>query len=119
MGAKHTPGPWKLESHDDHQTLDFAVSDTGILTDYSVYPPKIRMPIASIQHAFNGKRTAANARLIAASPDLLEALKELLSWCDGRRFGIDAFSRTCNEHALGRTFDQANSAIAKATGKQP
>lgn len=119
MDAKHTPGPWNLESHVDHQTLDFAVSDTGRLTDYSVYPPKGRMPIASIQHAFNGKRTAANARLIAAAPDLLDALKELLSWCDGRRFGIDALSKTCNEFVLNRDFEAAYSAIAKATGKQP
>jgi hypothetical protein len=75
--AKHTPGPWVMDAW-ENETLDFAISETGRMTDYSVYPSKgERMPIASVQHCFNGKSTTANARLIAAAPDLLEVLRRV------------------------------------------
>lgn len=53
----------------------------------------------------------ANARLIAAAPDLLDALKELAEIVDGLRGGegtLDSF-----------TLQPARAAIAKATGSVP
>ena len=82
--SKHTPGPWSLRGY-NLETLDFAVSATGQMVDFDIYPPmskKHMMPIASVQHCFNGKACEANARLIAAAPDLLEALKDALNVLD-------------------------------------
>jgi hypothetical protein len=59
--SKHTPGPWiitgSMISSDDDTTV-------CLLTSYRDMTP----------------RQTANARLIAASPVMLEALKELDSW---------------------------------------
>lgn len=57
--SKHTPGPWKVEN--DHYItagIDY-VADVGDATT-------------------RDKEIAANARLIAAAPDLLEACKEAI-----------------------------------------
>ena len=66
--SKHTPGPW------------CAVEDT-IFKDYG----DKAYPVASVESW--GEDTDHNARLIAAAPDLLEALKELVKStapiCDG------------------------------------
>ena len=63
---KHTPGPWVLEEWS---------FDYGATGDFSIYPGTqkgCRMPIACVQQPFNGKRTKANARLIAAAPTMYE-----------------------------------------------
>lgn len=99
---KHTPGPWSLRGY-NLETLDFAVSATGQMVDFDIYPPmskKHMMPIASVQHCFNGKACEANARLIAAAPDLLEALR---NYVDGCSLSVDALA-------------VARAAIAKAEG---
>ena len=59
--------------------------------------------------AFAGTHSRANARLIAAGPDLLSALKDLTNRLDALGIGEDE-----------RLLDQlkaADSAIAKATGE--
>ena len=60
--TKHTPGPWKKDG------LDFFGSngDKVVVSDGP-----------SFGSASNFPRAAANARLIAAAPDLLEALQRL------------------------------------------
>lgn len=100
MTDRHTPGPWVIDSF-ENETLDFAISGTGRMTDYSIYPSNgKRMPIASIQHCFNGPRTRANASLIGAAPELLRALQDIV-----RVYGPDS--------GPGRV---AVAAIRKATG---
>ena len=99
---KHTPGTWSLRSWDLEDVTDFAISANGRLTDYSVMPEKGSMPIASIQHCFNGKRTYANAQLIAAAPDMLAALRAIAK---------------NDPHRLMTSGDIAREAIAKATGE--
>lgn len=77
--SKHTPGPWHLQGY-DLETLDFAVSSTGQMVDFQIYAPLSKqhpMPIASVQHCFNGKACEANAHLIAAAPTMYEALKQI------------------------------------------
>ena len=70
--SKHTPGPWKAH-------LDEAYVVTG--------PDRGRVAIMTHlkgAHGLGGRRSgdesAANARLIAAAPELLEALTDLLGW---------------------------------------
>lgn len=64
----HTPGPWTSE----------AGSNTGrrIIAPNA---PKTRRVVA----ACGGKDREANARLIAAAPDMYEALKQAREWLSG------------------------------------
>lgn len=64
--AKHTPGPWEA-------------CDVGDYSDYDgrcrvILGDDLRIVVVLGDH----DESAANARLIAAAPDLLEALGELL-----------------------------------------
>ena len=86
MADKHTPGPWKIgtpppngeQTVGTDQGLMVAVATTGV-----------------------GVKTKANAHLIAAAPELLDVLEELVA-----EFGV-----------CGLT-EKARAAIAKATGEQ-
>lgn len=68
MTAKHTPGPWRWE---DARTCRHLMGKDGGL-GYSIAKPKITdLPIVE-----------ANAHLIAAAPDLLEALQDALQYLE-------------------------------------
>jgi len=62
----HTPGPWRLQL------------GKGVQFDYIINTKKDQ-PVACFSHykQFTKKETKANARLIAAAPDLLAVVKEL------------------------------------------
>jgi hypothetical protein len=71
---KHTPGPWYWDDEDALPWTDYdGVEHAPFLVDrnghYVMSGSDIRIP------------SEANARLIAAAPDLLEALKKLLIEC--------------------------------------
>ena len=83
---QHTPGPWH-------------VNELGNVAD------KTRIVIGVIATTFESYSGEANARLIAAAPDLLEALKEML----------DGHEDACTGYGEGAA-DKARAAIAKATG---
>jgi hypothetical protein len=53
------------------------------------------------------ERVAAQARLIAAAPDLLKALQEIVAAADGKGWDV-----------LDAGFEAARAAIAKATGEK-
>ncbi len=97
--VSHTPGPWTVETQP---------SDTGL--DY------ITGHITSPLHTYCGNRveradsitapssmTRADARLIAAAPDLLAALRELVEMVRGESLAKDT----------------AIAAIARAEGREP
>ena len=69
MSAKHTPAPWRTGSGACHTVYGHAVGR-----------PRTSDPVVANCYSTgdNSKEDAANARLIAAAPDLLEALKALL-----------------------------------------
>lgn len=99
MSAKHTPGPW----------LQWA--DTNIIIRlHSGAPRSEDLRICEVSTNTRHDEGAANARLIAAAPELLEALQKLImcwqSVCNGH--GWDP------EHVIEAT--EARAAIAKATG---
>lgn len=91
----HTPGPWFI---------------TGSMTKYV----EARIPGRMIQEVAAcgptaaddgyGEQQMANARLIAAAPDLLEALSEVVEWLEH------------GDHA-GPMHSKARAAIAKARGE--
>ena len=96
---KHTPGPWEA----DFETYPIMVrsqSETWPLVD-ELGNEEGR---AGVFIANTGDNKA-NARLIAAAPDLLEALKDML----------DNHEDACTGYGEGAA-DKARAAIAKATG---
>ena len=89
MTTKHTPGPWGWDStvwdYDPVQEAPWLVTTEGD-----------RVLSGSIQCT-----SKANARLIAAAPDLLEALQGFIEGAE----------------AMGWSTKKARAAIAKATGE--
>lgn len=92
--TKHTPGPWKVNGHPGNN----AGTDWRQVTDCKENP------------VFIAECHKNNARLIAAAPEMLEALERLLvapdlNWDHMEQESIDAM-------------EQARAAIAKAKGTQ-
>jgi len=88
--SKHTPGPWSVQYETDIAAREDGVGPVDVAHVYMRTAPG---------------RTEANARLLAAAPELLEALK---SMCEGFKPLKDA-----DFPALAK----ARAAIAKAEGK--
>jgi len=78
MTSKHTPGPWWTDGEYNHDEAGCAVlaarTDCGPLPGN---PTRGMVAWASELLLENAERCAANARLIAAAPDLLEALIDI------------------------------------------
>ena len=96
MTTKHLPGPWMI-----------------LGTPVSPIPPELFPVLIGVEDAEGGLPIMAvhnvngdygDARLVAAAPDLLEALQEM----------VRTFAKN---HALA--VDVARAAIARATGEQP
>ena len=102
--SKHTPGPWRLEADPAH--FDSLTTVTGGQRmnaqphAWPAYPLTAQVGGMAALHEMQ-----ANARLIAAAPELLAALKGMLE-VFGDEFGIGD-SSVC---------DDARAAIAKAEG---
>ncbi len=104
MESKHTPGPWVvIEGQKSTRVASEPLSD-------------FRGVVARLyRYAHRGKAVAlANARLIAAAPDLLVALRTLRPYVE-----------SCAEPDLGndscpavKDLRQIDAAIAKAEGKE-
>ena len=93
--SEHTPGPWIVALNIDGVyagTLSVVKSAVGS----EICGPRQIRPQA--------KELEANANLIAAAPDLLEALKAILTICD-------------SEGMYALESDAARAAIAKAKGE--
>ena len=103
--SKHTPGPWDTDERDHDEPLQNIKIKAG--RHHTVCT--VWIDDAPVRD-FNAQQWA-NARLIAAAPDLLEALEGLLCWCQG--YEADKL----NPHAFSY-IRSARAAIAKATGEQ-
>jgi hypothetical protein len=102
---KHTPGPWIHDTRGYPHPDVKAASGRNIACTWGVNnQPKTPEAAAAQQEI-----ARANARLIAAAPELLEALKEVLNNPAGDYDASDGY-----ENAV----KQARAAIAKATGAQ-
>lgn len=98
MTAKHRPGPWGIFPHGEYKRMYIETENSP---GYSIccFP------------AGHDETDKANARLIAAAPELLEALKMY----------VDTTSQPPDklmEHILN-VLDLAEKAIAKAEGINP
>ena len=105
---KHTPGPWRVFGRMTGKVISengpgmVEICETGDFRDAELVP-------------FNAERWNADARLIAAAPDMLEALRDVVSdlflQIESRR-GPKAASQYPSIVA-------ARAAIARATGEKP
>ena len=88
--TKHTPGPWVWDSHyDDLRPLWYSEMSQGC--GYLSWD--------------NDETREANAHLIAAAPDLLEALDDLWSWVRNWYpdfMDDDEFDRSIYEAAIAK-----------------
>lgn len=109
MSNKHTPGPWVIET---------VPTSVGICHKIGPFPPRrpddvtprsacLYADYPSVHNPADNE-LYANARLIAAAPDLLEALQNIIESVDKGHAVI-----LCPLAAAAR------SAIAKAKGEKP
>ena len=84
--TKHTPGPWKIENHVD----SFAVRRITTHADHAEIPEN-RIVIETILSIHDGTLpNRANAALIAAAPEMLEALMQIdFAMASGQYHEID------------------------------
>ena len=90
MDTKHTPGPWVAREYDGRIYID---------TIEGLFRPGY---MATGVLSFDARGNEANARLIAAAPELLEALIDMVESVGAADPGV-------------YDLDQARAAIAKAT----
>lgn len=108
MKAKHTPMPWTtIRCEDGMEVLTHDAESICVVKHYG--------------DPYDSKREEANARLIAAAPELLDALKDAadqlfrLALADAHRWTGDANRTKALEHA-NKVCAPARAVIAKATG---
>lgn len=103
MTTKHTPGPWSFEECGADPSVYKLMSEDGGV---------IGFPVRGTGGKSQRKEFEANARLIAAAPDLLEALDYLLAQTVDQdlEYGI-----ALTEGEL-EAREKALAAIANATG---
>ncbi|MDD3092473.1 MAG: hypothetical protein PHG80_12675 [Methanoregulaceae archaeon] len=114
--TQHTPGQWRIASSDECKAMNSTmavVTDTqsGIIVVANVWKTNDKIP--SIDR---DPQAAANARLIAAAPELLEACKELVQSLEveKKRSGIVCFGFEAAKAAILKVEEGVKSEKRKA-----
>jgi hypothetical protein len=104
-----TPGPWQTMP-EEHDKQYVRIRGTQLGERYKI--ANVLAPDYEGANELEADETRANARLIAAAPELLEALRDMLSgWKYIREVHGDLYGV-----GWDRAQEKAESAIAKATG---
>jgi len=111
---EHTPGPWTAHTHEPEENIAHRVTSG------------VHQSVPVCQTGRWDQASAADARLIAAAPDLLEACQALNLFAraimEGRvdRFSACGATITSNNDALTAAEIEAftSAAITRATGKE-
>lgn len=112
--VSHTPGPWTI-THDDGSAADGAAQGLTVIIEREDYErPDGDVCGRHIAFCFGAGPTddtqaIADYKLIAAAPELLEALQDMM----------DAFRGRLEDGKIGEvsSFEQAEAAIAMAEGR--
>jgi len=107
MKTKHTPGPWQ---HTDSKII--SLSSWFVPPDESIDDPGIRTTVVELRGAMGGDDINADAKLIAAAPELLEALKE----CEEIIWAYKGLILSQHHHNIEDIHNKTKLAIHKATG---
>jgi hypothetical protein len=117
MAAKYTPGPWWTDAKYDGREMGCAIiaarTDAGPLPGN---PTRGVVAFASAPLNTEARQCEANARLITAAPDLLEAARLALAWTEHWMRDVDAGLMPTRDSLRDRRADLA-AAISKATGE--
>ena len=100
--TQHTPGPWIVTAINAADGSNIFAGKVRIGHTVSVPEKGSGLPIVSPDEAH------ANARLIAAAPELLETLRDFYTWLQ---------APAVDSPTLAHMQEKASSAIAKATGQ--
>jgi hypothetical protein len=98
--AEHTPGPWRLRGG----AVRSEANGWEVCRPYETDAPT------------GLRECSANARLIAAAPDLLAALRPLAVWAENERRMHLSHDEENEAAYMGALADAARAAIEKATG---
>lgn len=108
--VKHTPGEWVVEDEADPMLTILAPNANGDVVAHIVDVDWLDDP------AKVGPKCLANARLIAAAPCLLGALRGVMPAVEAYLMTGDAGASRLKRRVFRREIDAARAAIAKATG---
>jgi hypothetical protein len=112
--ATHTPGPWSVSIEPDK--YDTGRDEIRVLAEEDRNHPQGPLTVSRINQHLAGE-SVANARLIAAAPDLLEALRGLIDQLEAAGIHIPGEDSGQWHGAEGISFSRAIEAIAKAEGR--
>ena len=116
--TKHTPGPWEIAPYNGVDTRFIVAGENGLVADcWPHADPYFR--IENDKRYKNPKKpNEANAKLIAAAPELLEALE----YCVGIFEGYVNHHLAKGDHVKAKKnkahAEKARAAIKKATGEE-
>jgi hypothetical protein len=117
MEAKHTPGPWRfIDDHPSRACLKVLAGDSEDLASLYFAPSDLNEPDEDGIWRGDDERVA-NARLMAAAPELLAALRGALKALDAIGAEMTVGDRFTNAgQYLLDALTPAREAISKATG---
>lgn len=97
MSGEHTPGPWFV-------TRKGLMIERGVEARGEPGPDgEARwVPVCTMEKDWDAQTVDANARLIAAAPEMLEVLEELL-WLREQEFKSAVKKKNAYERAMSRT----------------
>lgn len=100
MKTKHTPAPWIIQNEDSAETVFYIQCKSG-----------------NLGSAYNkaGGEGLANAKLIAAAPELLEALLKLMEYTQQGYKGGETHPLEVAENAVRKATNLFSVQIQKAT----
>ena len=107
--SKHTPGPWTCQKspapHDGQH-------------DFAIHAAKAKVLAEAFGRDCHGNiiNAEANAKLIAAAPELLEALEHLVDQSDKQNWAI-RLGGSLHPFDVKGAVQKARAAIAKAEGR--
>lgn len=113
MERRHTPGPW-LPAISTMKSLN--IVSVGATYRCSVVGDDSGAMVATV-HGRTEKECEANAIIIAANPDLLEALKDMLCEFDDETITDEIRTQIGLSANTVKALQRSRAAIAKAEGR--
>ena len=105
ISHKHTPGPWKTQTHISLDRLEIRDADGR------------RIAACAMDFPMSAKTHDANAHLIAAAPELLAALEEAKQFIqNGIEYGYINIPEKQDHDSATETPGKIEAAISKAKG---